>query len=80
MKKSEDNSYIKVLLVSIMFAVVLYSTYGFTIKPEAHAFDFYQAFTRSMPFMIVLFILGFTYFVPKKDDKKEIKVVEEANL
>lgn len=80
-KESNDSDSLKNIVVVFLLAFILYATFGFNIHSQPHDLLIYQAFLRSVPFMIVLFFLGFTYFVPKEEVKSEQpKVVQEANL
>lgn len=80
-KESNDSDSLKNINIVFLIAFMLYATFGFNIQSQPHDLMIYQAFLRSVPFMIVLFLLGFTYFVPKEEAKSEQpNFVQEANL
>ena len=80
-RDSKDNAFIKNVIVIFLVAFMLYATFGFDVKSQPHNDGFYQPFLRSVPFMLVLFLFGFTYFVPDKEQKvMGEKQIEEANL
>ena len=79
-KKSKDTSFMKNIIVMMLAAFLLYATFGFNVKIEPHNLDVYQPFLRSVPFMIALFLFGFTYFVPENAPQKVEQKVEEASL
>ena len=79
-KTSKDSSFMKNVVVMMLVAFLLYATFGYNVKIEPHDSNIYMPFTRSVPFMIALFLLGFSYFVPTKEPQKEEKKVEVASL
>ena len=79
-KSSKDNAFVKNVIVMMLVAFMLLATFGFNVKIEPHNLDIYQPFLRSVFFMIVLFLFGFTYFVPENEPQKVEKKVEEASL
>lgn len=79
-KNSKDNDFLKNVIVMMLVAFMLLATFGFNVKIQPHDSNVYQPFLRSVPFMIVLFLLGFTYFVPKEQPKKPVNNVEVASL
>lgn len=80
-KECNDSDSLKNINIVFLIAFMLYATFGFNIQSQPHDLMIYQAFLRSVPFMIVLFLLGFTYFAPKEEAKSEQpNFVQEANL
>lgn len=79
-KNSIDSSFLKNVIVMMLVAFMLLASFGFNVKIEAHNYDIYQPFFRSVPFMIALFLFGFTYFAPNKEPQIDEKKVEEASL
>ena len=79
-KSSKDNAFTKNVIVMMLVAFALLATFGFNVKIEPHNLNVYQPFLRSVPFMIALFLFGFTYFVPENEPQPVEKKVEEASL
>lgn len=80
-RDSKDSAFLKNVIVMMLVAFMLICTFGFNVKSQPHDSSVYQAFLRSVPFMIALFLFGYTYFVPEKVEfVKDEKKVEEASL
>lgn len=80
--KSKDTPFLKNVVVMMLLAFMLLSSFGFNVISQPHNSGIYDAFLRSVPFMIALFLFGFTYFAPDKQPEAipQDKVVEEASL
>ena len=79
-KNCKDDAFNKNVIVMMLVAFMLLATFGFNVKNQPHNPNAYQPFLRSVPFMISLFLFGFTYFVPEKAPQQVEKKVEEASL
>ena len=80
-RDSKDSAFLKNVIVMMLVAFMLICTFGFNVKSQPHDSSVYQAFLRSVPFMIALFLFGYTYFVPEKVEfVKDEKKVEEDSL
>lgn len=85
--KSTDKDYVKVILLALVVGMFIYSTFFSDVYPLVHEEGAYLPFTRSLPFMLLLFIIGYTVLpagkseIEYKDDvvtvKKEHKVIDE---
>lgn len=74
-RDSKDSAFMKNILVMLLFAFLLYSSFGFNPLIETHSSNSYQCFLRSAPFMISLMLFGMMYFTPKENAR-----IEEASL
>ena len=72
LKSSNDDNFIKVVLLTFVVAFVLYSTICYDIFPLTHSETSYYPFTQSLPFYLVLFVVGFTV-LPKGKESIEFK-------
>ncbi|MBQ0008813.1 MAG: hypothetical protein KBS97_00815 [Firmicutes bacterium] len=79
-KHNEDNAFVKNVIIMMLIAFLLLASFGYNVKSEPHNLNVYQPFLRSVPFMIALFLFGFTYFAPNKQPEPVIQKVEEASL
>ena len=81
LKNSKDHNYIKVILLTFLVGFVLYSTFNNEVFPLTHNSLDYHPFTRSLPFFIVLFIVGYTVLPEGKAEVEfvahEVKEVEK---
>ena len=68
LKKSKDGEHIKVIFLTLLVGFVLYSTFYTDVFPITHATHSYYPFTRSFPFFIMLFIIGFTILPLGKEE------------
>ena len=75
LKKSKDADYIKVVFLTMLVGFVLYSSLFNDVFPITHSPKSYYPFTRSLPFFVMLFIIGFTIL---PNGKEEIAFKEEA--
>lgn len=75
LKKSKDNDYIKVILLGLVVAYFLYMTFESDVFPETHSGNAYSPITRSLPFLIMLFVIGYVTYPANKD---EIEFKEEV--
>ena len=84
LKQGKDDNHIKVIFLTILVGFVLYSSLYNDVFPVTHSDHNYYPFTRSLPFFIMLFIVGFTILpegkaeisyveVTPKKEKKEVK-------
>ena len=87
-KKSKDADYIKVVFLTMIVAFVLYSSLFNDVFPITHSPKSYYPFTRSLPFFVMLFIIGFTILpngkeeityseVTPKSDKEKKEVADD---
>lgn len=61
LKDSKDKDYIKVIFLTILVSFVLYCTFCCDVRPITHyKTTFYVPVTRSLPFLLMIFIIGFT--------------------
>lgn len=72
LKSSKDDNFVKVVLLTFVVAFVLYSTISYDIFPLTHAETSYYPFTQSLPFYLVIFVIGFT-ILPKGKEAIEFK-------
>ena len=72
LKSSKDDHFVKVVLLTFVVAFVLYSTICYEIFPLTHEETAYYPFTQSLPFYLVLFVIGFT-ILPKGKEAVEYK-------
>lgn len=80
-KESKDSAFMKNVIVVFLVAFMLYASFGYNIQIQPHNTSISQAFLRSVPLMIALFLFGYTYFVPKEEAQVQDKAaVSEANL
>ena len=70
LKNSKDNNYVKVIFLTILVGFALYSTFCNDVVPITHSPYSYYPFTRSLPFFICLFIIGYTILPIGKEDVK----------
>lgn len=85
--KSKDSNAIKVAVVSLLVGFTFYCLFNWDINPFTHSGE-YASFSRSFPILIILFVLGLTYYpVLMKDEplfeslrlvKEEVKVKKEV--
>ena len=66
--KSKDDNYVKVILLTFVVGFILYSTFKNDVFPITHSSTSYYPFTRSLPFFLMLFIVGFTILPSGKDE------------
>lgn len=78
-RDAKDSAFLKNVVVMMLVAFMLYASFGYTIRIEPHHSEVYGAFLRSVPFMLALFLFGFTYFVPNKEAQVAQKV-EDVSL
>lgn len=70
-KEENDESPIKVVVVTLLLAFFLYASLSWDIVPETHNSDNYAAFLRSGTTMIAMFLLGLVYFAPKAKEENK---------
>ena len=74
LNRSKDKDYVKVIFLTFIIGFVIYSTFFNDVFPITHSSRSYYPFTRSLPFFIVLFIIGYT-ILPNGKDEVEFKEV-----
>lgn len=82
LRYSKDKDYVKVILLTFVVGFTLYSTICTEVFPFTHLVDTYQPFSQSLPFYLVLFVIGFIVLPKGKEEivyakeevKKEVKV------
>lgn len=75
--KGKDKPYEKILVISLMFAIFFYSTFAHDAFPFIHD-EGYHSFFRSLPGLILLFLVGYTYYPDLGKNKTPIFEVETA--
>ena len=69
LKDSKDQNYLKVVLLTILVSFVLYSTFCADVRPITHhKTSYYLPITRSLPFLLMVFIVGFTVLPKGKSE------------
>lgn len=68
-KKENDEGEIKVIVITILLAFFIFSTFKNDIIPQTHNSDNYIAFLRSAPLMVMMFLFGLIYFVSNKKEE-----------
>lgn len=76
LNKSKDKDYIKVILLTMLVGFILYSSLCSDVFPVTHSPNAYYPFTRSLPFFVMIFIIGFT-ILPSNRDEIEFKQSEK---
>lgn len=75
--KSKDPAYIKVIILSTLLAVLLNASFLWHTFPLIYQDDLYFSFFRSAPYLVVLFLIGYTYY-PLGGEPMVEAVVENA--
>lgn len=75
LKQSKDKDHIKVIFLAMLVGFFLYSSLFNDVFPITHSTHSYYPFTRSLPFFLMLFIIGFTIL---PSGKAEVEFKEEA--
>ena len=81
LKKSKDSQAIKVTILSLTLSFLLYCSFNWDIVPFTHSGD-YVSVCRSFPFIIILFVLGLTYYpILMKDEPlfESLRLVKEEH-
>ena len=80
LKRSKDNDYVKVIFLTMVVAYILYMTMRCDVWPITHSEKNQNYFpvTRSLPFLLMLFIIGYI-ILPKNKDEIEFKEVVVEN-
>lgn len=80
LKKSNDKDYVKVIFLALIVGMFVYLTFNSDVYPDIHEPSSYKPFTRSLPFMLMLFIIGFTLLPRGKSDiEYKDEVVSKEN-
>ena len=82
LKASKDADYVKVIFLTILIGFVTYSTICSDVFPVTHDSKVYLPFSSSLPFFVILFVIGFTALpkgkegisYQKEEKKEEVKV------
>lgn len=77
LKNSRDNSSTKSVLLTFFIVFVLYYSVAFETFPLIHVKEYLNSFSRSTPFMVLLFLVGYVAnakkIAPVEFEKKEKK-------
>ena len=77
LKNSHDNSSTKSVLLTFFIVFVLYYSVAFETFPLIHVKEYLNSFSRSTPFMVLLFLVGYVAnakkIAPVEFEKKEKK-------
>ena len=81
---SIDN-YVKVILLTFVIAFFMYETFCSDVFPFTHIEGaYYHPFCQSLPFYLMLFIIGFIILPKGKEEikfaKEEVKKPEKVDL
>ena len=80
LKDSKDKDFIKVIFLTLLVTYVLYNSLCADVRPFTHAkSSYYEPITRSTPFLIMIFIIGFT-ILPKGKGEIEFKDSEPKKI
>lgn len=79
LKHSKDDNYIKVIFLSLIVGFVTYLTFFNETFPLTHNNKTYFPFTRSLPFLIILFIVGYTILPLGKNEITFQEVTNNKN-
>lgn len=82
LKSSKDADYVKVIFLTLLIGFATYCTIYLDVFPVTHDSQVYLPFTSSLPFFVILFVIGFTALPKGKEDvsyqkqekKEEVKV------
>lgn len=77
--RSKDPAYVKIIILSVLIAVLLNASFLWQTFPLIYKDDFYFSFFRSAPYLIVLFLIGYAYY-PSHDASKYALDSEEQAL
>ena len=69
-KHSDDHDHIKVILITMLLAFFVFETLFNVILTQPHG-EAYNAFLRSPELLVMLFVFGFTFMIPNKEEKHE---------
>lgn len=77
--RSKDPAYVKIIILSVLIAVLLNASFLWQTFPLIYKDDFYFSFFRSAPYLIVLFLIGYAYN-PSRDASKYALDSEEKAI
>lgn len=60
--KSPDQGHVKIVILSLLIAVLLNGSFLWDTFPLIYESDYYFSFFRSAPYLIVLFLIGYAYY------------------
>lgn len=69
-KHSDDHDHVKVIAVTMLLAFFIFETLFNVILIQPHG-EAYNAFLRSPELLVILFVFGFTFMIPHKEEKHE---------
>ena len=77
--KSNDEKYRKAILIGVLLSSVLYANLFYDSMPLIHNDATYYSFARTMPMLLILFFVGYSFypFFKVKDIALEQKVIDE---
>lgn len=80
LKLSKDSDTVKIICFSFVVSFLIYCSFNWDNSPFTHEENF-LSFSRSFPAMLILFILGFTFFPFMKENPKfnDDKIVENCS-
>jgi len=76
LRKSNDHNWIKVILLCSLVTYVFFETFLYDAFPIIHQDQYYSSPSRSILFLVFIFIIGYTA-TPKKADIIEFKEVKQ---
>lgn len=80
--KSPDKGHVKIVILSLLFAVFLNGSFLWDTFPLIYEDDFYFSFFRSAPYLITLFLIGYAYYPlngkPSVEEAEENVILGEA--
>ena len=80
--KGKDTPFIKAIVISLMLGIFIYATFAQDSFPFIHDNETYSSFFRSLPALILLFLMGYTFYPDLKKDEvpafeNEVEEVKE---
>ena len=69
LKKDNDESYSKCIFVVMILAFFIYETFFNVVCIGPH-YESYEAFLRSPSLLVILFVLGYIFTLPKKEEEQ----------
>ena len=70
LKRSEDQDHIKSIFVVFLLTYFIYETF-FNVVSKAPHESVYDAFLRSPLLLVVIFVFGYIFTAPAKEEKKD---------
>lgn len=78
--KGKDTPFVKAIVISLMLGIFVYATFAQDSFPFIHDTETYNSFFRSLPALILLFLMGYSFYPDLKKGEVpafENEVVEE---